>query len=146
MYKPFIFTSLVLLLSACAGVKPFDSSLKSNVFISSKTDPGVNAVIDIYRLNKKCESSFQGRVAMDSPKKSIGLAAKQSHYLVISFTSSSFWSGQSSSMSQELWLKPSKGKTYQMNLSYIDAIYEVNLKEKSKKSREIGLEPPAECR
>ncbi len=128
------------LASGCSNVKPYKSSSPENLSLKAKTDSDVKAAVDIYSVDKACKLTYQGTVDVENKLEKVGIPVNKPSYLVVSFSKSSFWSGQSSSMSQEALLTPKKGYRYQMNLSYVDHIYDIELKRihrKSGKSRVI---------
>ena len=138
-YLAIILMSLGLA-TGCSNVKPYKSLSTDNLFLKAKTDPDVKAAVDIYGVDKTCKLTYQGTVDVDNKLKKVGIPINKPSYIVISFSKSSFWSGQSSSMSQETLLTAKKGYRYQMDLSYMDAIYDIELKRihnKSGKSRVI---------
>lgn len=123
--------------TGCSNVKPYNYNAQSNLFITSKIDPDVKSAIDIYHVNNSCEPGYKGTVSLDRQKISLALENNQPHYLLISFSSSSFWTGRSSSMSRDMLLIPSANNHYLLNVSYIDDIYNVELKEKNLRSKKV---------
>lgn len=136
------------LLTGCSNVKPYESSSPENLYLKAKTDSDVKATVDIYTVDKACKLNYQGTVNIENKLEKVGIPMNKPSYLVISFSKSSFWSGQSSSMSQEALIWTKKGYRYQMDLSYVEAIYDIELKRvhhKSGKSRVMDLEGIASC-
>ena len=117
------------LATGCSNnVKPYNSTAPENLYIRAKTDSDVKAAIHIYAVDKACNLTYQGTVDVENNIKKAGIPIGKPSYLVISFSKSSFWSGQSSNMSQETLLEAKKGYRYEINLSYVDAIYDIELK------------------
>ena len=138
------FTALLLvvvLLSACASTRPYTDTLAKNLTVTTKTDSGsfissIVASLDIYRVNNKCEASYQGTVALVKGKLQVGLPTSQISYLVFRFNSSSFLASSSSVISSETLLKARKSRLYEADVRYIDGIYNVEILEKrSRKSK-----------
>jgi len=127
------------MLTACSNVKPYDSTYKKNLYINSKTDDDVNAAIDIYHVNNSCKYDYKGTVTLKDGKNRIGLKENQANYLVVSFTTSSFWASSTSSMSQDMTIKPNKKYSYKLNLSYMDDIYNIELKKTHLKSKRTSI-------
>ena len=140
MCKNLIVTLLCLGLLACgSNIKPYSSNAGKNMVVNTKTDPDVSAAIDIFHVDEKCQLSYQGTVDLEASRTKLGLQNNRSHYLVVSFSSSSFWAGRSSSMSQEIAITPSGKFNYILDLSYLDNIYNVELKQKSLRSKKISV-------
>lgn len=115
-------------------MKSYKSVSPENLYLKAKTDSDVKVAVDIYKVDKACKLSYQGTVEVGNKLKKVGVPIGNYLYLVVSFSKSSYWSGQSSSMSSEALLKPEKGYRYQMDLSYEDAIYDISLKQIHPKS------------
>lgn len=131
----FVFLGFFLLAS-CSGIKTYPNNLEQNVFISTTTNSGsvftsINATVDIYRVKPDCTLVYQGTVQLDKPSVTVGLPADKFSYLVFGFASSSFLASSNSSISSETLLKPRRGYQYQIDVSYIDNIYNVELRESS---------------
>lgn len=124
-----------LLLSGCSNIKPYQSSSNKNLLVKSNTDEEVKAAIDIYHIDKSCKYAYKGTVSLNKGKNKIGLRPNTLNYLVVSFTTSSFWASSTSSMSQDMTIKPDKKHNYNLNLSYIDNIYNIELSRTHMKSR-----------
>lgn len=148
MYKHIIIYLLgISLLTSCSNIRPYKMSGQHNLSITSNTESSVKTAIDIYKVDNSCKLNYQGTVSIDKQNTSVSLPDGQKTYLVISFSSSSFWSSSSSSMSQETLLKPLKGNNYQLKLSYFDDIYNIELssKKKNRKPVEIALKGLENC-
>ena len=149
MLKRLAFIFFCLSVSGCgSNIKPYSSSAEANLFINIKTDPDIKTSIDIYYLGNNCKLSYRGTVNLENSKQSIGLKINQVQYLVVSFFSSSFWAGRSSSMSQEITLNPSADNQYIMNVSYLDNIYNVDIKKRNRRSKrlvEIDINSVTHC-
>jgi hypothetical protein len=130
---------LSILLSACSssGIKPYSSELKNNIQVRTKTSTesyfsSIKARVDIYQVDKDCKVNYQGSVKLDKPVVDIGIAEARNSYLVFGFASSSFLGGDSS-ISYDTLLKPRKGYTYEIEVSYADNIYNVEMFELGRK-------------
>ena len=120
--------------SGCSNVKPYTGAMAENLTINVNTDPEVQTSIDIYSVDKACKADYQGTLSVERRTQQTGLPVNQPSYLVVSFATSSFWSGGSSRMSQETLLTPKKGYRYQYDLSYIDGIYNIELRQIHRKT------------
>ena len=136
------------LVTGCSNVKPYKSSSPQNLYLKAKTDSDVKAAVDIYTVDKACKLSYQGTVDVGDRLEKVGIPVNSPSYLVINFSKSSFWSGQSSNMAQETLLVAKQGYRYQLDLSYVEHIYDIQLKSihrKTGKSRLMELEGLASC-
>lgn len=118
----------------CSGIKPYPNTLVQNLHITTTTDTGslfssVNASLDIYQVKSDCRLIYAGTVKLDTTSKSVGIPPGKSSYLVFTFASSSFLAGSSGNTSYETLLRPRKGYHYTINASYIDDIYDVQIRE-----------------
>ncbi|MDH5485339.1 MAG: hypothetical protein OEY43_08920 [Gammaproteobacteria bacterium] len=151
----FILLCLVSLLSACSGsgIKPYSSDLKHNIQVKTKTSTAsyfssIKARLDIYQVDKGCKVIYQGSVKLDKPVVNTGIPQARNNYLVFNFASSSFLGG-SSSISYDTLLKTRKGYSYDIEVSYADNIYNVELFERGKKKsarRAIEIKELDNCR
>ncbi len=114
--------------SGCSNLKTYQLSGSTKLLINSKTDSGIKTEVDVYHVNTSCQLSYQGTITVDNSPLEKSLSQKNAHYLVVRFSSSSFFTG-SHSMSKDLMFKPATGKRYYLDLSYIDDIYNIELKE-----------------
>lgn len=140
--------------SGCSGIKPYPNNLDKNLYITTTTESGsvfssVNASLDIYQVKPDCTLNYQGTVKLDTNSKSVGIPANDPSYLVFGFTSSSFLASNSGNISYETLLKPRKGYHYLITASYIDDIYNVQIREtdpRRKTSRDIDTAGLNNCK
>ena len=141
-----VFTTLVSV--GCSAIKRYDVELPQNLEVIAKTE-AVEATLDIYGLNKQCESVYQGTVDLNKSIVDLGIATGQLSYLVVGFASSSFWGNSSGFISYEFTLLPRKAYRYEIQATYIDDIYHVSVYEisqKTGKKREMKDEELSACR
>jgi len=132
-------------LTGCSGIKTYPNNLDKNLYITTTTESGsffssVNAALDVYLVNRDCSLEYQGTIKLEKTSVNVGIPTDKSSYLVFGFASSSFLANSSGSISQETLLKPRKGYRYKINVSYIDDIYNVDIREthpRKSTSREI---------
>lgn len=137
-----------MLVTSCSNIKPYEMHGKNNLIASSKTDDDVEAAIDIYHVDKACKYNYKGTITLENGINKISLTENRLNYLVVSFSTSSFWASSSSSMSQDMMIKPNKNYNYKLDLSYIDNIYNVELKKtklRSKKTIEVDITAGHKC-
>lgn len=114
----------MLLVSGCSSTKLYEDELTHNLEVNSKTD-SVEATLDIYSVGMQCESEYLGTVALDRNSTKLGIAMEKPSYLIVGFASSSFWSNSSGFISYDFTLLPRKAFRYEVDVSYIDNIYNV---------------------
>ena len=137
---------IVLLLAAslmygCAGIRPYPNSLDKNLHIRTKTESGslfskARAAVDIYQVDASCKAEYQGTLKLNKPSVAVGIHPDSLTYLVFKFASYSFLANSSSMISYDTLLKPRAGYNYDIKVSYIDDIYNVDI-------REVHLSKPA---
>ena len=144
-----LFTGLI---SSCAGLKPYPNTLKKNISIETSSKAGflskVRVEVDIYSVDKKCQGTYLGTVKLQNPLEKVGLPTDEWSYMVFNFASSSFLGNSSSSINLDTLLKARSGHSYNLKVSYVDDIYNVEIFEKAsrgKKSREIDLRDLQDC-
>ena len=131
---PLIIT-LSCLLAACSGLKTYRSDYQKNLFITTQAEArgwlsGVDASLDIYRMQDNCDVDYQGTVNLGDSLVEVGVPAGQPAYLVFRFESSTFLSNSHSSMGYDVALYPEYGQVYDVNVTYRDNIYNVEVAER----------------
>lgn len=124
----------VCLLVGCSGLKPYPNTLEENLHLHTRTDSGsvfssVHAAVDIYRVNARCQTEYQGTVDLDKPAVAIGIPIDQPSYLSFGFSSSSWLANSNSIISYDTLLTPRVGFDYEFEVSYLDDIYHVAILE-----------------
>lgn len=157
-YKLFCIAGLLIaagLMAGCSGIRPYPNDLAKNMRIQTETKSGsvfssLRASVDIYKVDKNCQVDYQGTVRLDKPSVMVGMPQNKLGYVVVRFNSSCFLCGSSSSMRQEILLKPRRGYNYDVKVKYIDDIYDVRIMEKhpqkSKKGRELEHRDLNDCK
>jgi hypothetical protein len=140
---------VTLLFGGCASnIKPYRAELPHNLGIISNTE-SVEASLHIYRLDKQCELTYLGSIDLDGNNLQLGIDTDQTSLLVAGFASSSFWSSSSGYIDYGITLTPRKAYRYEIEVSYIDNIYNVQAYEinrSSAKKREMGDRELEICR
>lgn len=153
-------TSLLVLLlgfvflTGCSGVKTYPNNLEKNLYITTTTQSGsffssVNTAVDIYQVRPDCTLDYQGTVKLDKAAVSVGIPYDKRSYLVFNFASKSFLANTSGSITHETILKPRRYHRYMIDVSYIDDIYNVEIREthpRKKSSREINTVSLVACK
>jgi hypothetical protein len=87
-------------------------------------------------------------VNLDRPAAAIGLPVDRPSYLVFGFTRSSWLAGSRSTVHYATLLTPRSGHVYDIEASYLDAIYRVRILESASHSggrREVGQRRLSDC-
>ena len=146
-FKLLALISIMLLISGCSATKLYQDMLTHNLEVNSKTD-SVEATLDIYSVGAQCESEYLGTVALDRSSIELGIAMEKPSYLIVGFSSSSFWSSSSGFINYDFTLLPRKAFHYEVDVFYIDNIYNVNVYEVSQltgKKREMEAAELRNC-
>jgi hypothetical protein len=149
----FVLLLVFSLLTGCWGVKTYPNTLYKNLHIKTETDSGsmfskVLTAVDINRVDADCKTEYEGTVQLKNRSIDVGIPSGRLTYLVFVFASSGFLSSSSSSITYNTLLKPRVGYNYDINVSYIDDIYNVVIREthpRKKKGREIELKDLNAC-
>ena len=124
-------------LAGCAGRFAYPNALAKNVRIHTRTDSGsmfssVRAALDIYRVDAQCKIEYLGSVDLDEPATALGLPPQSTTYLVFEFASASFLANSRSRISYETLFEPVAGSRYDIEVSYLDDIYNVEIRESAR--------------
>ena len=145
-------TALATLVSGCAQVTPYPNTLAKNVHVHTRTDTGsmfssVQANLHVYAVDRECNTRYLGVMALDAPTVDVGLAPDRRAYLVFGFNSSSWLANGDSSISQDTLLTPRSGYSYDIDVSYVDDLYNVVIHEVDRRGhrREIDTRRLSAC-
>lgn len=121
-------------LVGCSGKYTYPNTLAKNLHIQTTTESGsffssVHAAVGIYQVDDNCEIEYQGTVDLDERPVSVGIPTGSPSYLVFEFSSSSFLANSSRSISYQTLLRPVDGHDYDIKVSYVDDIYNVEIQE-----------------
>ena len=136
----------ISLLSGCSNIKTYPAYQPENIRVETKADSGsfftdIKTSLHIYSVNNECKTSYLGTVNFNKAKNRLGLPANKLLYLEFTFVNSGFFVSRTSSMSYDTLLKPRKGAQYNIELSYLDDMYNMEIWEKrSKKSSKRELD------
>ena len=129
-----LIATLCWLIAGCSGLKSYRSDYQKNLYINTQTDAsgwfsGVDASLDIYRLQGDCDMHYQGTVELGDVRVEVGVPTGEPAYLVFRFESSAFLANSRSSMSYDVTLNPRVGHVYDVSVKYHDNIYNVGVQE-----------------
>ena len=124
--------AVIGLLVGCSSKYTYPNTLAKNLSIQTETDSGsffssVRAAVGIYRVDEHCEIEYQGTVDLDERPISVGIPSGRPSYLVFEFASSSFLANSRRSITYETLLVPVAGHDYDLKVSYLDDIYNVEI-------------------
>ena len=126
--------TLAFVLTGCSGTTRYVSNAEKNLFISTDTESGflsgVDASLDIYSFNEQCETRYLGTVALGNSAVQVGVETGEPVQLVFNFASSSFLANAYSSTGYDVLLYPEFGHHYDIQVSYRDDIYNVEISER----------------
>ena len=80
----------LLLINGCSGSFAYRTDLPHNLAVTSKTE-SVTTSLAIYSVERDCSTTYAGSVELDNRRIELGIATGRPAYLVVNFTSSSFW-------------------------------------------------------
>ena len=126
--------AVVGLLVGCSGKYTYPNTLAKNLYIQTETESNsifssVRAALGVYRVDDHCKIEYQGTVDLDGRLVSVGIPSGRPSYLVFEFASSSFLANSRRSISYETLLLPVAGRDYDIKVSYMDNIYNVEIRE-----------------
>lgn len=124
----------VSLIASCSGIKPYRNMAEKNLHIKTEANSGsffssVRTAVDIYRVNADCKTEYEGTVQLNKPSVDIGIPSNRLSYLVFVFSSSSFLTNTSGTITHNNVLKPRAGFYYEVQVNYKDDIYNVVIQE-----------------
>jgi hypothetical protein len=130
-----VFLVISGMLAGCSSMKTYPNFAAKNFSINTTTNSGsffssVNAALDIYHVNSSCQETYAGTVKLNRDMVEVGIAEEKPSYLSFRFNSSGFWSNRTSTITYETLIRPRKGYRYDVNVSYVDDIYNVDVFEK----------------
>jgi hypothetical protein len=141
------------LLAGCAGLKTYPDTAPKNLLIRTETSSGsvlakVRAAVHVHLVDANCRTEYQGTVELGEASVRVGLPVNRVSLVAFVFNSSATFGGSSGSVRVEHLLKPRAGYTYEANVSYVDSIYHVVLREidpRRSASREIDRKSTKGC-
>ena len=110
---------------------------------------GARAVMGVHAVDAQCKLTYEGYVELDRPLLHVGVPAGRTSYLVFEFATSSFWGGTRGSITREMLLRVRPGASYDIAVSYKDALYDVVVREsagRGARPREIERSGLRACR
>lgn len=140
--------ALAALLAACATGTRYADLPEKNLVIHAQVS-GARAVMGVHGVDAQCRLTYEGFVDLDQPVMRAGIPAGRTSYLVFEFATSSFWSGARGSIKRQTLLRPRPGMSYDIRVTYKDALYDVVIREiaaRGGRAREMELAGLHACR
>jgi hypothetical protein len=147
---PYLVIVLVsALLVACSSLKTYPNDLPKNVRVQTKTSTGsifqkLNAGLNIYEVDRQCQTAYLGTIDLDRSVMDVGLPVQKQLYLEFTFDKSARLASSSSSIYYGTLLRPAPARQYVVDVSYIDDLYQVKMREKGSTSN-LGYKPLESC-
>lgn len=144
-----LFTTLLV---GCSSIKTYPNNLSKNLHINTKLDSGsimvgTEAVVDIFTVDAKCETTHEGRVELDEARTDVGLPTNSLLYVEFIFVNSRRLGNQVSAIRSGLLMTARSGYDYQAKAQYVNGIYDVVVRETGKgDSRTITPIPLSACK
>jgi hypothetical protein len=134
-----LFLFAAALLVACSSTTPYRSDVEKNLRIQVKASSGsmfqkLNVGLHIYDVDPKCQLVYRGTVKLDGSSVDVGLPVNRQMYLEFYFAKSAVFYSSSSSVTYGMLLQPRAAHEYVADASYLDDLYKVQLREKSRGS------------
>ncbi len=140
--------ALAALLAGCASGTRYADLPDKNLVIRADVS-GARAVMGVHAVDAQCKLTYEGYVDLDQPVQRVGVPPGRLSYLVFEFATSSFWGGTRGSIKRETLLRVRPGASYDIQVSYKDALYDVVIREspaRGARAREVELAGLSACR
>ena len=136
--------------AGCSSLKTYPNDLPKNVRVQTKTSSGsifqkLNAGLNIYEVDRQCQTAYLGTVDLHHPVVDVGLPVQKQIYLEFTFDKSARFYNSSSSMNYGTLLRPILSRQYVIDVSYLDDLYQVKIREKGAPSA-IERKPLESCK
>jgi hypothetical protein len=136
-----------LLSAGCA--KPYRSNAPENLYLSTQTQGGllssVKVGLDIHQLDERCQTEYLGRVRLGGESVALGLDVNRPAYLVFEFMTSAWLANSSSSIAYDTVFTPRPGHAYDIDVTYVEELYEVAIRERNRKTGRANLLDRRHC-
>jgi hypothetical protein len=125
--------AVLFALAGCSGLQTYPNNLDKNLQVRTQVQSGsafskVRASMSIYEVNAQCQVQYEGTVNLEELSVPVGIPAGRWSYLVFDFSSSGFLSNTSTSTASGALLNPQAGTRYDIDVSYLDDIYNVTIR------------------
>jgi hypothetical protein len=128
--------ALLLLVGAngCSNLKTYPNTADKNLLVQTKMQSGslftgVEAVLHIYHLRGGCITDYLGTVELKKDMAPLGIMAGQPTYLKFIFNATGMLGSSTATIPYATVLTPRPGVQYSADVSYVDSIYNVVIRE-----------------
>jgi hypothetical protein len=145
-FKAILFVLVMTVISACSSTRPYTSGSPENLTVKTDIRTGT-AWLNIYEVDNTCATKYLGTVDLIDSRVRVAIPINKPSYLLFTFASSSFLSGNSST-SYGIYLTPRAGYKYDATISYIDDMYVAMIHEQDARGgvrHEISRTIPKAC-
>ncbi len=121
--------ALLAALTACSGMHAYKQTAPDTMLITTDIRSG-SARMHIYEMNGPCNSEYQGTVDLpDSDKTKVGIPVGKPSALQFAFYGGSAYFMGTHSISYETYLTPRAGYHYEIQVSYVEKMYNATVYE-----------------
>ena len=126
---------LTCISAGCSGARTYYGEAQKNLFISTDTPKqgwfsSVDAELDIYEIFEDCDVGYRGTVDLSAPVVEVGVPEGVPAYLVFRVDNVAFMNNSRSTAFYDLALYPEYGQVYDVNVTYRDNLYDVEVEER----------------
>ena len=119
--------------AGCSGLQTYPNNLDKNLQVRTQVESGstfskVRASMSIYEVNAQCQIQYEGTVNLREPSVPVGIPAGRWSYLMFDFSTSGFLSNTTTSTASGALLRPQPGTRYDIDVSYQEDIYNVEIR------------------
>ena len=114
----------------------------------TSTFSSVRAALAVHSVDEQCRTRYLGTVELDKPSVTVGIPDDRWSYLVFDFASAGFLGGTRGRISRGMLLKPQADHRYEIDVTYLDDMYNVVVREEQPAGmlRELPLADLDSCR
>lgn len=137
---------VLVLLSACSVGKTYKNSGKKNLVVNAQLED-ITTYLGVHQMTSNCDIQYLGSVELKSGRIELAIPTEETAYLVVAFSSSSFFTG-SSNFRYELAINMQPTQLYELDISYKDKIYNVTPYQRDSSRvgrRELSGAIPKQC-
>lgn len=121
--------AVLVTLAACSSMHAYKQIAPDNMLITTDIRSG-SARMHIYEMDGPCNESYQGTVDLpDNDKTKLGIPTGKPSALRFTFYGGSAYLTGTHSISYDTYLTPRAGHHYEIQVSYIDAMYSATIYE-----------------
>jgi hypothetical protein len=125
---------LLVVTTGCSDLKTYPNTADKNLLVRTKMQSGslftdVEVMLHIYSLRDGCTTNYLGTVKLEKDRTQVGMMIGQPIYLKFIFNTSGMLSSSTATVPYITILTPRPGVQYSADVSYVDSIYNVIIRE-----------------